>query len=67
MPAIVVGAVVGCRQHKRTLERPGRRSHAGAWERSPSESPVAKRNAGPAREGGAGHGVFLGKKTALWR
>ena len=23
MPAIVVGAVVGCRQHKRTLERPG--------------------------------------------
>ena len=29
-----VGAVVGGRQEKRTLERPGRRSHAGAWERS---------------------------------
>ena len=36
-----VGAVVGGRQEKRTLERPGRRSHAGAWERSPSDSPHA--------------------------
>ena len=32
--AMVVGAVVGGWWQKRTLERPGWRSHAGAWERS---------------------------------
>ena len=34
MVAVVVGAVGGGWWQKRTLERPGRRSHAGAWERS---------------------------------
>ena len=34
MVAMVVGAVGGGWWQKRTLERPGRRSHAGAWERS---------------------------------
>ena len=34
MVAMVVGSVVGGRWQKWTLERPGRRSHAGAWERS---------------------------------
>ncbi len=62
MPAIVVDAVVGG-QHKWTLERPGRRSHAGAWKRSPSESATTKRwGAGPARRMVRGMTGLRGRK-----
>ena len=48
MVAMVVGAVVGGWWQKRTLERPGWRSHAGAWERS-----------APANDQHGGHGASL--------
>ena len=62
-----VGAVVGGRQQKRTLERPGRRSHAGAWGRSHSDRPQDSLSRGgrwPRREGGAGQDGSPGKKNS---
>ena len=63
MPAMVVGAIVGDRQHRRTLERPGRCSHAGAWERSPA---ILRHEVEgwPRQEDRAGHGGFPGKKNS---
>ena len=59
-----VGAVVGGRQEKRTLERPGRRSHAGAWERSASEIPGREVGRWPRREDGLEQDEFPGKKNS---
>ena len=64
MPATVVGAVGGGRQQKRTLERPGWRSHAGAWERSPSPPPGREVEGWPRQEDGAGQGGFPGKRNS---
>ena len=50
-----LSVIVGDRQHRRTLERPGRRSHAGAWERSPrNPRPRGGRLAPPGGWFGAG-------------
>ena len=50
-----LSVIVGDRQHRPTLERPGRRSHAGAWERSPrNPRPRGGRLAPPGGWFGAG-------------
>ena len=64
MVAMVVGVVVGGWWRKGTLERPGRRSHAGAWERSPSPPPGREVEGWPRQEGGSGQGGFPGKRNS---